>query len=78
MASAILHPTVCVNQFGVKAFPPNIGDELVGRTVAVRDWYGEASFLCVGVVFGANGYPCALEHDRGVFSIHSAREIEVI
>ncbi len=82
-ALLVIRPTVRVNEFGVKAFPLDIGAEIVGRKVAVRDWYGENHLDIVGVAFGNSGFPCALEFSRpdgkvGRFSLFTTREIEVL
>jgi|HubBroStandDraft_5_1064220.scaffolds.fasta_scaffold162603_2 hypothetical protein len=78
----ILRPTVRVNEFGVKAFPPDLTTVVAGHTVTVRDWYGENVLACSGVTIGHGGYPSALQYTRpdgrtGEFSLFSTREIEV-
>jgi len=78
---SVHRPTVRVNEFGVKAFPPDLGAAITGRTVIVRDWYGTNEILATGVTLGASGYPSAITFTRpdgreGAFSLHSAREIE--
>ncbi len=80
----VLTPTVRVNEFGVRAFPPNLGETIAGRTVIVRDWYGENRLDVLGVVISArSGCPCALIFSvpggfpPREFSLHTTREIEI-
>jgi len=83
-AATIIRPTVRVNEFGVYAFPPNLGDSIIDRTVEIRDWYGAARGRVLSVALGRAGYPVTaeIEAENGAhvpaFSLHSTREIELI
>jgi hypothetical protein len=78
-----MRPTVRVNEFGVRAFSPNLAADVAGHRVIVRDYLGSNEIACTGVVLGRNGYPSALEFTRsdgrtGAYSLFTAREIEVV
>jgi len=81
----ILTKTVRRNEFGVREFPPNISELLVGRRVEIRDWYGEVRGTVLSVAISrTSGYPSTVElqSESGAhvpaFSLHSTREIEVL
>ena len=81
--SAVLTPTVRVNEFGVKAYPPDLYKTVTGHRVIVRDWYGQNELACTGVTLGRNGYPSALKFTRpdgrpGEFSLFTALTLTVL